>query len=136
MGCFWIGRYKYLTLRFHLQGDGTIRKDFVDSRWSDPVGRAIFEAVDTEAISLRDVTRTARRDYTAWSRKVQFAARRPMKGKTALLGVAAPVNLTAALAARRSQSWSERLTTQIVLSTPEEVQGVARNALALPWSGA
>ncbi len=110
--------------------------ELVDSLWSDPGSRAIFEAVDREAINLGDVTRTARRGYTAWSRKVQFAALRPMKGGTALLGVAAPVDLAVGLAARKSQSWSERLTAQIMLATPDDVRGVAWSALAVAWNGA
>ena len=59
-----------------------------------------------------------------------------MKGGTALLGVAAPVDLPVGLVARKSQSWSERLTAQIMLATPEDVRGVARNALAVAWNGA
>lgn len=108
----------------------------VDSLWSDPGSRAIFEAVDKEAMSLGGVTRTARRGYTAWSRKVQFAALRPTPGGTALLGVAAPVDIAMGLAARQSQSWSERLTAQIRLATSEDVQSVALNALAVAWSDA
>lgn len=52
----------------------------VDALWTDPGARAIYEAVDAAALSLDGAIRTARKGYTAWSRRVQFAAAKPVKG--------------------------------------------------------
>ena len=61
----------------------------IDALWADPASRAIFEAIDARARALPEVTRTARKGYNAWSRKVQFAAARPVKGGGAMLGLLA-----------------------------------------------
>lgn len=53
--------------------------------WTDPASRAIFEAVSAAATAHDDVTEGARKGYTAWSRKVQFAAVKPLKGGAASL---------------------------------------------------
>ena len=80
----------------------------VDSLWADPGARAIYQAVDTAALSLDGAIRTARKGYTAWARKVQFAAAKPVKGGVCL-GLATPLASDARLEPRGSQSWSERL---------------------------
>src|ERR1700678_1036780 len=56
----------------------------IDALWTDAAARAIFEAVNARATALPDVVRTARKGYTAWSRRVQFAAIRPVKGGKAM----------------------------------------------------
>lgn len=58
----------------------------VDNLWTDPSSRAIFEAVRSAVTAFPDTIETARKGYTAWSRKVQFAALKPLKGGGALLG--------------------------------------------------
>ena len=85
----------------------------IDSLWTDPASRAIFEAVRSAAKALPDTIETARKGYTAWSRKVQFAALRPRKGGGAILGLAVPPE--DGLKPAKNQGWSERLTAKIVL---------------------
>src|SRR5579875_1919854 len=59
-----------------------------ETLWVDPKSRAVFKAVERLARALPDVVVGQRKGYTAFSRKVQFAAVRPVKGGTAMLGLA------------------------------------------------
>jgi hypothetical protein len=93
----------------------------IDTLWSEAASRAIFEAVNARATGLPDVIRTARKGYTAWSRKVQFAAMRPLKGGKAMLGLAAPPEASPRLAMRGAESWSERLASRLPLASLDEV---------------
>jgi hypothetical protein len=108
----------------------------VDALWSDPSSRAIFEAVHARAGALPDVVRTARQGYTAWSRKVQFAAARPVKGGKAMLGLAVQPDARPRLAARGSESWSERLTARLSLATPDDVDDGVAALLRAAWEKA
>jgi hypothetical protein len=108
----------------------------IEALWSDPASRAIFEAVHDAASSLPDVIQTARKGFTAWSRNVQFAAVRPLKGGKAMLGLAAPADLDPRLAVRASESWSERLTSKMPLSTPGDVDDGVREFLRRAWDEA
>jgi|SRR5579859_783479 len=108
----------------------------IEALWSDPASRAIFEAADACAAALPDVVRTARKGYTAWSRKVQFAAMRPVKGGRAMLGLALSPDAHPLLAARASESWSERLTARLALATPAEIGDEVKALLSAAWTGA
>ena len=85
----------------------------IDHLWTDPAARAIFDAVRSAALALPDTIETARKGYTAWSRKVQFAALRPKKGGGAVLGLAVPPD--DGLEPAKNEGWSERLTAKVVL---------------------
>src|SRR5277367_2931914 len=60
----------------------------IDALWVDPASRAIFEAVRAAATALPDVIVGGRKGFTAFSRNFQFAAAKPVKGGTAVLGLA------------------------------------------------
>jgi hypothetical protein len=108
----------------------------IDSLWSDAASRAIFEAVNARATVLPGVIRTARKGYTAWSRQVQFAAVRPVRGGKAMLGIAAPPEINRRLAARNSESWSERLTSRMALESPAAVDDDVAIVLRAAWEKA
>ena len=108
----------------------------IDALWIDPASRAIFEAIDARAGALPEVTRTARKGYTAWSRKVQFAAARPVKGGKAMLGLAVGSDADARLEAPKNESWSERLKARISLSSLAEVNDVIGALLKAAWERA
>ena len=86
-------------------GDGLL-----DALWADPAKRAMFEAVRAAATALPDVVMGPRKSYTAFSRKIQFAAARPDKKGGILLGVNLPLDADPRLLPRgKSESWAEKL---------------------------
>ncbi|MEO8811874.1 MAG: DUF4287 domain-containing protein [Caulobacteraceae bacterium] len=107
----------------------------IDALWKDPDARAIYEAVDARAMRLAGALRTARKGYTAWSRAVQFAALKPAKGGTAILGLALPPDERRKLEAPKNAPWSERLRSQIALAKPEDAEAIAV-LLAAAWKDA
>lgn len=101
--------------------------------WTDGASRAIFEAIDARASALPEAIRTARKGYTAWSRKVQFAAARPVKGGKAMLGLAVSPDTARRLEAPKNESWSERLKARIPLGSPTEVNDEIAALLKAAW---
>lgn len=86
-----------------------------DALWADPEACAVFEAVRAAAEALPDVVTGQRKGYTAWSRKVQFAAIAPVKKGGAKLGLALEPEADPRLTPPRNESWSERLHAVIAL---------------------
>lgn len=101
--------------------------------WADAGARAIFEAVDAAARTPGEVLQTARKGFTAWSRKVQFAAARPVKGGTVVLGLAVAPDASARLAPAKNEGWSERLRSRTELSSPAEVDAEIAALLRAAW---
>jgi hypothetical protein len=107
----------------------------VDALWTDTAAREIFEAVRAAAMDLPETIETARKGYTAWTRKVQFAAVKP-RGRVGgvLMGLAllpeADPRLTAPGA---SISWSERLKSQLPLTAPDDVDVALRALVKAAW---
>lgn len=105
--------------------------------WSEPRSLAILEAIERAAPGVEGVIPGQRKGYTSFSRAVQFAAIRPLKGGRALLGLkldpAASPRLTPAA---RKESWSERLIAVIELDGPGAVDGeIARLFAAAAENG-
>jgi len=96
-------------------------RELIDALWWDPPARAIFEAVDAAAGAGPGVFRSARKSYTAWSCRVQFAALRPVKGGEAMLGLALAPHCSPRLEPPRNESWSERLKARTALTSPGDV---------------
>jgi len=102
--------------------------------WKDPASRAIFEAIERAADGLSGLVPTQRKGYSAFSRDVQFAAARPLKGGRALLGLKLDPEISPRLApAVRKESWSERLTSVVEFDGPDQVDGEIRALLAKAW---
>ncbi len=101
-----------------------------EALWADPAALAVLQAVEAAAKALPEVVPTQRKGYTAWSRKVQFAALRPVKGGTAMLGLALDPALSPRLEAPRNESWSERLKSRVALAAPGAVDDEIRALLA------
>lgn len=81
--------------------------------WKD---HAILVAIEAHAAQYKDVIQTQRKTYTAFSRKVQFAALRPIKAGGAIMGLRLEVGVSARLSPSQTrESWSERLGAQITL---------------------
>lgn len=105
----------------------------LDALWSDPTSRAILDAVDKAASTNSGTIRTVRKSFTAWSRKVQFAALRPLKNGGAILGCALPPSYAEPLSATRHESWSERLKSRLLLVSPSDVDADVRSFLMAAW---
>ncbi|HEY8617596.1 DUF4287 domain-containing protein [Phenylobacterium sp.] len=102
--------------------------------WSDPASAAILESLQTAALKLPDVTVGQRKGFTAFSRKVQMAAARPMKGGHALVGFAVEPDADRTLSPRgRSESWGERLKAQLLLTSPADVNARIEDLLRQAW---
>lgn len=96
--------------------------------WKEPQGLKILESLERVANGVDGVVVGQRKGYTSFSRSVQFAATRPLKGGKALLGLkldpAASDRLSAPM---RTESWSERLTAVVELDGPGAVNaGIAK----------
>jgi hypothetical protein len=99
---------------------------FREALWTDPASRAIFEAVQAAVMQLPDVIVGQRKGYSAWSRRYQFVAVRPIRGGKARLGLAVSPDAGAALEPAKNEGWSERLRSTLPLDRPTDVDvGVA-----------
>ncbi len=93
-----------------------------EALWADPASRAILDALEaTLAVTLPEVLRTQRKGFTAWSRAVQFAAIKPGKNGTAVLGLAVPPDTSPLLVPAGKEAWSERLKSKVILANAKEV---------------
>ncbi len=88
--------------------------------WKDAASAAILTAVEALIADISDVVPTQRKGYSAWSRKVQFAALKPVRGGQAALGVALTPDADPRLAAPGKESWSERLKARLILENPAQ----------------
>ncbi|ESQ92191.1 hypothetical protein ABAC460_04695 [Asticcacaulis sp. AC460] len=87
--------------------------------WKDAQSAAILQAIEALISQISDVVPTQRKGYSAWSRKVQFAALKPVRGGQALLGLALSPQTYPRLEACGKESWSERLKSKITLTGPD-----------------
>jgi hypothetical protein len=121
-----------------LSGDNAWREpgELLAALWTDPASKAIFDAVDAAAQSQGDVIQTVRKSYTAWSRKVQFAAARPVKGGKLMLGLAVTPDASPRLETPKHESWSERLKARVLIAAPAEADAEIAALLRAAWERA
>jgi len=106
----------------------------VETLWADPDRRAIFEAIRSAAMALPDVVMGPRKSYTAFSRRIQFAAARPDKKGGAVLGLAVPLDASARLIPRKSsESWAEKLVS-LPLAGVGDVDEAVRALIEAAWA--
>lgn len=93
-----------------------------EALWTDPASREILDAVEaTLAATLPEALRTQRKGFTAWSKSVQFAAIKPVKGGTAVLGLGVAPETSPLLSPAGKESWSERLKSKVILANAKDV---------------
>ncbi len=105
--------------------------------WKEAGSLAILEAVEKVAAGIDGVISGQRKGYTSFSRAVQFAATRPLKGGRALLGLKLAPEASARLSPTvRKESWSERLSAVVELDNAAAVDGeIARLFAAAAKNG-
>ena len=101
--------------------------------WTEPASTAIFEAVERVAKALPEVSSGQRKGYSAWSRKVQFVAVRPIRGGTARLGLAVEPTASPRLAPAKNEGWSERLKASANLDAPADVDAEIEALVKAAW---
>lgn len=101
--------------------------------WTDPASTAILDAVEAAVADFPDLVPTQRKAFTAWSRQVQFAALRPVKGGKAMLGLAVFPNADPRLVPAKKESWSERLKAQVALESPADIDAGLVDVLRAAW---
>lgn len=90
--------------------------------WKDAESLTILTAIEAAVAHVDGVISGQRKGYTSFSRSVQFAAARPLKGGRALLGLKLDPATSERLApAVRKESWSERLVSVVELDGPDQV---------------
>jgi len=102
--------------------------------WSNPQSLAILDAVVSLITPLEGVTTGQRKGFTAWSRKVQFAALRPLSGGAALLGLALPLHSAPGFEAAGKEAWSERLKVRRRLDAPSAADAAVGRLLQAAWA--
>ena len=85
------------------------------------------------ALALPDTVCGQRKAFTAFSRKVQMAAARPVKGGHAMVGFAVALDADPRLKPRGNESWGDRLKSQMLLTSPDEVDASVAALLKQAW---
>ena len=101
--------------------------------WADAEQRRLFEAARSMVTALPDVVVGQRRSFTAFSRRVQFAAVRPIKAGGILLGLALDPDDRSGLTAPRRESWSERLKATLQISQATQIDSDLETLLRSAW---
>jgi hypothetical protein len=101
--------------------------------WTDPASAAILEALQAAVADLDGLVTGQRKGFTAWSHEFQFAAAKPVKGGTAILGLALTPDASPRLLEPKNESWSERLKAKVALASPVEVDDEIRALLKAAW---
>uniref|UniRef100_B0T2L6 DUF5655 domain-containing protein n=1 Tax=Caulobacter sp. (strain K31) TaxID=366602 RepID=B0T2L6_CAUSK len=102
--------------------------------WTDPASTAILEALEATVFGFDGLVTGQRKGFTAWSREFQFAAAKPVKGGTALLGLALTPDASPRLSPPRNESWSERLKAKVALASPADVDDDLKTLLKAAWT--
>jgi hypothetical protein len=123
-----------LSAAFPTEGGGWDQPDRLRAAlWTDPASAGILEAIERVVTAMPEQTSGQRKGYSAWSRRVQFAAIRPARGGTALLGLAVEPDVNGRLRAARNEVWSERLRATLPLATAADVDGEVADLLKQAW---
>jgi hypothetical protein len=101
--------------------------------WTDPASTAILEAVEAAVAEFDGLVTGQRKAFTAWSRKAQFAALKPLKGGQAVLGLAVATDASPRLAEPKNEGWSDRLKAKLVLTAAADVDDEVRALLRAAW---
>lgn len=97
----------------------------LDALWREPAGRAIYDAVAATIGGWAGVIVGPRKTFVGFSKAVQFAAIKPVKGGGAALGLPLPPDADARLLASKNEPWSERNTATLMLTAAHDWDAAA-----------
>lgn len=102
----------------------------LDALWKTPETRAVYDLVEETVKGFGDdVVVGARKNFSAFSRRVQFSALRPTRAGIRL-GLAIPLsNIDGCSAPLSSDSWSDRLKSVRLINDVEEIDDVLTTLL-------
>lgn len=107
----------------------------LDALWKSPELRATYDAIESYAISIADdVIVGPRKTFSGFSRKYQFAAARPVKGKVRLGLAIDPVEYHLEKS-KASDNWSDRLTSVIIVPSANHVNKSVQALIRTAWAG-
>ncbi len=106
---------------------------FREALWIDPASHAIFEAVEAAVLTLPQVIVGQRKGYSAWARRYQFIAVRPIRGGKARLGLALTPDIDTRLTSPKNEGWSERLKSTFPLERPNDVDASVAALMKAAW---
>jgi hypothetical protein len=102
--------------------------------WKEADSEAILSGLEAAVEKLPDTVIGQRKSFTAFSRKVQMAAARPVKGGHAMVGFAIePSADPRRLPRGKSESWGDRLKSQMLLTSPDQVDASVEALLKQAW---
>lgn len=107
--------------------------DLRETLWADPASRAILEAVEAAVADLPELVSAQRKGFTAFSRTFQFAAAKPLKGGGAVLGLTVDPASDPRALSPKTEGWSERLRSKLILADASDVDDAIRELLKLAW---
>jgi predicted transport protein len=106
----------------------------LDNLWKTPELRAIYNAIETYVQSLGDdVIIGPRKTFSGFSRKYQFVAARPVRGKVRL-GVAVDPDEYNLEKAKASDSWSDRVTSIVIISSVDDINEALKSLIQAAWA--
>ena len=105
-----------------------------DQLWSDPAARAIYDAIAAAVEALPEIVAGQRKGFSAWSRRYQFAAAKPLANGAASLGLAIAADTSPRLRSAKKEAWSERLTSCVTLNAPQNVDAEFHALLEQAWA--
>lgn len=105
----------------------------IDRLWKTPESRAIYDVIEACATSLgNDVVVGPRKTFSGFSRKYQFAAARPVRGKVRL-GLAVDSAEHNLERAKSSDSWSDRVASVVIVSSIDDVNEAVKSLMRSAW---
>ena len=107
--------------------------DLRGTLWVDAGSRAILEAVEAAVADCPGLVCGQRKSFTSFSRDVQFASIKPIKGGKASLGLALTPEADPRLEPPKNESWSERLKAKLSLANPTDVDASVKALLKQAW---
>jgi hypothetical protein len=101
--------------------------------WKDAKLRAIYDRIEAAAKKLGGTVVGPRKTVSTFSRKVQYAAAKPIKSGARLAFALDPKASSRLEAAKKSEGFNERLKAAVTLTKPADVDVEVKSLLKRAW---